>query len=73
MSEAPEIVPQSSDARTDATRPRASFVTPEMIKKNPALAAAGMFADSPYFEELVEEIKKERARQRRRDRKEFPK
>ncbi|MBC8139449.1 MAG: hypothetical protein H8F28_26525 [Fibrella sp.] len=73
MSETSEAVAQSTDTRTADASPRPSFITPEMIEKNPALAAAGMFADSPYFDELVKEIKKERARQQRRDRKEFSK
>ncbi len=72
MSETPEMVPQSPAARTVDVSPRPSFITPEMIEKNPALAAAGMFADNPYFDELIEEIKKERARQRRRYCREFP-
>ena len=46
---------------------RPSFITPEMIEKNPALAAAGLFAGDPYWEELMAEIKKERVRQRRRE------
>jgi len=50
-----------------AASERSSFITPEMIARNPALAAAGMFAGDPLFDIVVAEIKKERQRQRRRD------
>jgi hypothetical protein len=58
------------------TSGRASRVTPitsEMIKENPVLAAAGIFADDPVFDELILEIKKVQERERRRSRKEFSK
>ncbi len=53
----------------DATRPdtptrRISFITPEMIEKNPVLAAAGLFAGDPLWQELREEIKRNRERDR---------
>ena len=39
-----------------------SFITPEMIKENPALEAAGIFAGDPMWQEVREEIKRNRAR-----------
>lgn len=65
--ETPAPIPLLNMAIPDAPR-RPSFITPEMIEKNPALAAAGLFAGDPLFDELVKEIKKERERQRRRER-----
>jgi hypothetical protein len=50
-----------------ATSDHPTFVTPEMIEKNPVLAAAGTFAGDPYWRELMAEIKRGRARQRRRE------
>ena len=41
---------------------RPSFLTPEMIAKNPALEAAGLFAGDPLWQELREEIKRNRER-----------
>lgn len=67
-----EPSPNTTPAGSNAA-PRQSFITPEMIEKNPVLAAAGMFADDPYWLELIAEIKKERARQRRRERRELSK
>jgi hypothetical protein len=58
------------------TSGRASRVTPitsEMIEENPVLAAAGIFADDPVFDELILEIKKVQEQERRRSRKEFSK
>ena len=66
MSETTDPAP-ISDTATPDTSHRPSFITPKMIEKNPVLAVAGMFAGDPYWEELMVEIKKERARQRRRD------
>ena len=66
MSEKTDPTPASDTVAPDAS-PRPSFITPEMIEKNPVLAAAGMFAGDPYWKELMAEIKRERARQRRRD------
>ncbi len=44
--------------------PRASFITPEMIARNPVLAAAGSFAGDPLWQEVREEIKRNRERDR---------
>ena len=45
---------------TPETSPRPSFITPEMIEKNPLLGAAGVFAGDPVWQELREEIKRNR-------------
>ena len=42
--------------------PRPSFLTPEMIKNNPVLEVAGRFAGDPLWQELREEIKRNRER-----------
>lgn len=42
--------------------PRPSFLTPEMIAQNPTLEAAGLFAGDPLWQELREEIKRNRER-----------
>ncbi len=47
----------------DAPR-RPSFITPEMIEKNPALAAAGLFVGDPLRLQLREEIRRNRERDR---------
>ena len=39
-----------------------SFLTPEMIEENPVLEAAGLFAGDPLWQELREEIKRNRKR-----------
>ena len=64
-----EPVPQAPDTsqpRTTQpeTTPRRSFITPEMIAKNPILAAAGAFAGDPLWAEVREEIKRNRERDR---------
>ncbi len=53
------------DTTQPETRPRPSFITPEMIEKNPVLEAAGLFAGDPLWQELREEIKRNRERDRR--------
>ena len=63
MTETPETDPPTVD-----TPRRPSFITPKMIEKNPALAAAEIFSGDTLFEEVMEEIKKERGRQKRRER-----
>ena len=55
---------QTSDTPRPDTPPRVSFITPEMIAKNPALAAAGLFAGDPLWQEVREEIKRNRKRDR---------
>lgn len=50
--------PKAKTPETPAHRP--SFITPEMIEKNPALEVAGLFADAPLWQELREEIRKNR-------------
>lgn len=47
--------------RPDIPR-RPSFVTPEMIEKNPILGVAGIFAGDPAWQEILEEIKRNRER-----------
>ena len=56
-------VPQASERPLpETTRP--SFLTPEMIAQNPVLEAAGAFAGDPLWQELREEIKRNRERDR---------
>jgi|GEM_PF-4955701 hypothetical protein len=64
------VVEPSKTERTETQQPEeiTSFITPEMIENTPILATAGMFANDPYWKELMVEIKKERAKQRRRER-----
>ena len=52
----------------DSSPHQSSFITPEMIEKNPILAAAGIFAGDTLFDEVIKEIEKERARAIRRER-----
>ena len=47
--------------------PRPSFLTPEMIKKNPILEVAGVFAGDPMWQEIREEIQRNRERDRREE------
>lgn len=47
-----------------ALTPRPSFITPEMREKNPVLEAAGLFAGDPLWQELRQEIKRNRERDR---------
>ncbi len=64
MTETRQDQTQTPDApRFDALR-RPSFITPEMITKNPALEAAGLFAGDPLWLELREEIRRNRERDR---------
>ncbi len=64
MTETPEKRIQTPDVpRFDAPH-RPSFITPEMIAKNPALEAAGLFAGDPLWLELREEIQRNRERDR---------
>ena len=74
MEQPTETQTQSPDAPpTESTPRRPSFITPEMIERQPILAVAGIFAGDSYFDLLVQEIKKERARARRRERREMTK
>jgi hypothetical protein len=54
------------EPETQPHEPRKSFITPEMIKKNPVLAA-GVFAGDPAWDEIIGEINKHRERKRRRE------
>ncbi len=42
--------------------PRSSFLTPEMIKNNPVLEVAGLFVGDPLWQELRDEIERNRER-----------
>lgn len=53
---------QSPDTPRPDTPLGTSFLTPEMIAKNSVLAAAGSFAGDPLWQELREEIKRNRER-----------
>ena len=55
-------ISNTPDAPPDETPPRKSFLTPEMIKANPVLEAAGLFAGDPAWQEIREEIKRNRER-----------
>ena len=55
---------KTPDTMQPETSPRPSFITPEMIEKNPVLEAAGLFAGDPLWQELREEIKRNRERGR---------
>ena len=55
---------QNLEAPRPETPPRDSFITPEMIAKNPVLAAAGLFAGDPLWQEVREDIKRHRERVR---------
>ena len=55
---------QTLETPRPETPPRDSFITPEMIAKNPVLAAAGSFAGDPLWQEVREEIKRNRERDR---------
>ena len=57
-----EKTPDLSSFETAETAPRPSFITPEMIKKNPLLEVAGIFAGDPMWQEVREEIKRNRER-----------
>jgi hypothetical protein len=59
--------PKENETSTAEAIQQPSFITPEMIEAKPVLEAAGAFAEEPYWVELMAEIKKERARQRRRE------
>ena len=61
---ADEAGSQSPDAANMETPRRPSFITPEMIEKNPALGAAGLFAGDLLWRELREEIQRNRERDR---------
>jgi len=50
------------DSSKPKTPLRPSFLTPEMIERNPVLEVAGLFAGNPLWEELREEIKRNRER-----------
>jgi len=53
---------KTPNAPPSETAPRKSFLTPEMIKANPVLEAAGLFAGDPIWQEIREEIKRNRER-----------
>lgn len=55
---------QTPETPRPEASPRASFITPEMIAKNPILGAAGLFAGDPLWQEVREEIKRYRELQR---------
>ncbi len=46
-----------------------TFITPEMIEHNPVLAASGLFAGDPFWQEVREEIERNREHQREEDEK----
>ena len=73
MTKLTETSTPSPDMTVSDAPPRPSFITPEMIEKNPVLAAAGIFAGDTLFEEVMKKIKKERERQRRRERRDLAK
>lgn len=64
MTKQPETPTPAPDVIIPDAPHRPSFITPEMIKKNPALAAAGLFAGDPLWLELREEIRRNRERDR---------
>ena len=53
-------IKQTPETPQPETSPRDSFITPEMIARNPVLAAAGSFAGNPLWQEVREEIKRNR-------------
>ena len=58
---------QTPDTTQSETSPRPSFLTPEMIEKNPVLEVAGLFAGDPLWQELREEIKRNREHDQQRE------
>lgn len=59
-----KTIEQILETSRPETPPRDSFITPEMIARNPVLAAAGSFAGDPLWQEVREEIKRNRERDR---------
>jgi hypothetical protein len=57
-----ELSPNITAITKTPDTPRPSFLTPEMIEKNPVLEAAGLFAGDPLWQELRKEIKRNRKR-----------
>lgn len=51
---------KNASEQTAEPLPRPSFITPEMIKKNPLLEVAGIFAGEPWWQEVREEIQHNR-------------
>ena len=59
-----ESTTKKSDMIGAESTPKPSFVTSEMIAENPLLEVAGLFAGDPLWQELREEIKRDRKQNR---------